>query len=130
MSLHSQPGAARRRPAPPAPPPRQRDTHRMGIIYHIATAADWAQAQRDGQYTTSTIGRTLAEEGFIHASTAEQVALVANAYYQGEPDLLLLVIDTDRVDQEIRYEQVPGQALPYPHIYGPLNPSAVIQTRP
>jgi uncharacterized protein (DUF952 family) len=102
----------------------------MGIIYHIATAADWAQAQRDGQYTTSTIGRTLAEEGFIHASTAEQVALVANAYYQGEPDLLLLVIDTDRVNQEIRHEQVPGQALPYPHIYGPLNPSAVIQTRP
>ena len=36
------------------------------MIYHIATAADWAQAQRDGQYATSTRGRTLAEEGFIH----------------------------------------------------------------
>jgi uncharacterized protein (DUF952 family) len=102
----------------------------MGIIYHIATAADWAQAQQDGHYTTSTRDRTLAEEGFIHASTAEQVALVANAFYQGVPDLVLLVIDTDLVDQEIRYEHVPGQALPYPHIYGPLNPSAVIQTRP
>ena len=38
---------------------------------------------RDGQYTTSTRGLTLAEEGFIHASTAEQVALVANAYLPG-----------------------------------------------
>jgi uncharacterized protein (DUF952 family) len=36
-----------------------------GFIYHIATASDWAQAQAAGEYTTSTLGRTLAEEGFI-----------------------------------------------------------------
>ena len=100
------------------------------FIYHIAVAADWARAGQDGRYTMSTRGRTLAEEGFIHASTAEQVALVANAFYQGEPDLLLLVIDVGRVEEEIRYEHVPGQAQPYPHIYGPLNIDAVVQTRP
>lgn len=102
----------------------------MAFIYHIATAPDWDQARRDGRYTTSTIGRTLAEEGFIHTSTAAQVALVANAYYQGKSDLLLLVIDPALVDQEIRYEHVPGQDLPYPHIYGPLNVTAVTQARP
>jgi uncharacterized protein (DUF952 family) len=100
------------------------------LIYHIAEAADWEQAQRDGQYTMSTRGRTLAEEGFIHASTASQVALVANAFYQAEPDLLLLVIDTGRVGPELRYEQVPGQPDPYPHIYGPLNLDAILETRP
>jgi uncharacterized protein (DUF952 family) len=100
------------------------------FIYHIATAADWARARQAGQYTTSTRGRTLAEEGFIHTSAAGQVALVANAFYQGEPDLLLLVIDPDLVAEEIRYEPVPGQAQPYPHIYGPLNIDAVVQTRP
>ncbi len=102
----------------------------MTFIYHIAAAADWARARRDGQYTTSTRGRSLAEEGFIHASAAGQVALVANAFYQGEADLLLLVIDTDRVTPEIRYERVPGQDQPYPHIYGPLNVAAVVQARP
>ena len=102
----------------------------MTLIYHIAEAADWERAQRDGQYTMSTRGRTLAEEGFIHASTASQVALVANAFYQGEPDLLLLVIDTERVGPELRYEQVPGQPDPYPHIYGPLNLDAILETRP
>ena len=102
----------------------------MTLIYHIAGAADWEQAQRDGQYTMSTRGRTLAEEGFIHASTAEQVPLVAGAYYQGVPDLVLLVIDTERVRPQIRYELVPGQDQPYPHLYGPLNLDAVLDSRP
>jgi uncharacterized protein (DUF952 family) len=100
------------------------------LIYHIAEAADWEQAQRDGQYTTSTRGVSVAEQGFIHTSQPAQVALVANAFYQGVPDLVLLTIDTERVGSPIRYEPVPGQDLPYPHIYGPLNPDAVIEARP
>ena len=102
----------------------------MTFIYHIAAAADWERAVRDGQYTMSTRGLTLAEQGFIHASTAEQVPLVANAFYRDVPDLLLLVIETERVGPEIRYEPVPGQAAPYPHIYGPLNVTAVVEARP
>ncbi|MBW8712327.1 MAG: DUF952 domain-containing protein, partial [Mycobacterium sp.] len=57
------------------------------MIYHIAEAADWEQAQRAGQYTTSTRGVSLAEQGFIHTSQPAQVALVANAFYRGVPDL-------------------------------------------
>ncbi len=103
----------------------------MTFIYHIATAADWAQAQLDGQYTTSTLGRTQSEEGFIHASTAAQVAPVANAFYRDAPGpLVLLVIDPDLVGPEIRYEHVPGQAEPYPHVYGPLDTGAVVEARP
>ena len=102
----------------------------MTLIYHIAEKADWERARRDGQYTRSTRGRTLAEEGFIHASTAAQVPVVADAYYRDAPDLVLLVIDTERVGPELRYEQVPGQPDPYPHVYGPLNLDAVLETRP
>lgn len=102
----------------------------MSIIYHIATASDWEQARQDGQYTTSTRGRTLAEQGFIHASTASQVAPIANMIYKGEPDLLVLEIDTDRVGPEIRFEAVPDWDAPFPHIYGPLNTDAVVATRP
>jgi glutathione S-transferase len=102
----------------------------MSFIYHIATASDWDQAQRDGEYTTSTRGRTLAEEGFIHASTAEQVAPVANMIYKGEPDLLVLVIDADHIRAEIRHEPVAGWETRFPHIYGPLNTDAVVQARP
>jgi uncharacterized protein (DUF952 family) len=100
----------------------------MALIYHITAASDWAQARRDGAYRLSTLGRSLADEGFIHASTAPQVAPVANAFYQGASDLLVLFIDTDRVQPEIRYEHVPGLADPFPHIYGPLNVDAVTAT--
>jgi uncharacterized protein (DUF952 family) len=100
-----------------------------GFIYHIATASDWAQARGAGEYTTSTLGRTLAEEGFIHCSAAGQVAGVANMFYQGLPDLLVLAIDTGRVRPEIRLEQVAGSAEPFPHIYGPLNVDAVVEAR-
>jgi uncharacterized protein (DUF952 family) len=102
----------------------------MGLIYHIADAADWAEAQRRGEYTISTRGKSLADEGFIHASAAHQVAPVANAFYRDDQDLLVLVIDVERVGPEIRYEQAPGSEDPFPHIYGPLNSDAVVKTRP
>ncbi len=102
----------------------------MGLIYHIAAASDWERARAEGMYTTSTRGVTLAEAGFIHASRAHQVASVAERFYRGERDLVLLVIDERLVAPEIRYERVPGSADPFPHIYGPLNVDAVQRVIP
>jgi uncharacterized protein (DUF952 family) len=102
----------------------------MALIYHITAGADWEQARRDGAYLLSTRGVTLAREGFIHASTARQVPLVANAFYQGDTGLVVLVIDTDLVEPEIRYEQPPGSSETFPHIYGPLSVAAVVSVQP
>src|SRR5882724_6514195 len=102
-----------------------------GLIYHIATRADWDRARADGEYTRSTVDKTLAEEGFIHASAASQVARTANRFYRDVPgDLVLLVIDPGLLRAEVRYEDVPGAELPFPHIYGPLNVDAVVAARP
>jgi uncharacterized protein (DUF952 family) len=100
----------------------------VSLLYHITTAGDWQQAKAHGAYTGSTRGRTLQEEGFIHASTAEQVDGVANAFYTGERDLIVLVIDEQRVHPEVIYEVVIGSEKPFPHIYGPLNVDAVVGT--
>jgi glutathione S-transferase len=105
--------------------------HQKQRLYHIATAPDWDRARQEGEYRTSTRGRTLSEEGFIHASTAAQVLPVANAVYLDEQqDLVLLVLDTSRIAAEIRREPVPGWADPFPHIYGPLNVDAVVRAVP
>jgi uncharacterized protein (DUF952 family) len=92
------------------------------LIYHIASRADWQSAQKNGSYTADS----LAAEGFIHCSKAEQVAGVAERFYAGRRGLVLLVIDPQRLSSDLRYEA--GSDKPdelFPHIYGPLNLEAV-----
>lgn len=95
------------------------------VIYHIATRADWADAVAAGEYRVSTRGRTLEQEGFLHASTLGQVTGVADAFYADAEDLVVLVIDPERLTAPLRYDPVPGADEPFPHIYGPLNLDAV-----
>ena len=100
------------------------------LIFHIATRSDWEEARESGTYTTSTAGRTLTEEGFIHASRREQVRGVFDRYYRslGVPLVLLTIDPTKLTDAEVRIESVGNDT--YPHIYGPLNPAAVVQAVP
>jgi uncharacterized protein (DUF952 family) len=98
-------------------------------IFHVTRADDWRAAQAHGTYRISTGDRTLEEEGFIHCSYAHQVAHVVRTYFGDVDQLLVLVIDPQRVNAEIREESVGGDER-FPHIYGPLNLSAVIETRP
>lgn len=94
-------------------------------IFHIARAVDWEQARRTGSYTVSTYGRTLEQEGFIHASRREQVRGVFDTFYRDVPDrLVLLAIDTDLLTSPWQEEPVGTDV--FPHIHGPLNTSAVI----
>ena len=92
------------------------------LVFHLATAADWSAAIATGRYTTSTRGRTLAEEGFIHASRADQWQAVRRRWYADvtEP-LVLLVIDTDLLDAPVVEEEaVAGSGETFPHLYGEI----------
>jgi len=99
-------------------------------IFHIATVDDWRAAERAGDYRVSTLGRSLAEEGYIHASRAGQVDGVRSAFYSA-PDqrLVLLEIDPALLDVELRLEVPPGADEAFPHIYGPLVTGAVVGVR-
>jgi len=97
-------------------------------IFHIATLTDWTDAQASGAYTTSTIGATLEEVGFLHASRADQWEGVRAKYYADvtEP-LVLLEIDTDLLDVPVVEEPPsPGVTETFPHLYGALDPAAVV----
>jgi uncharacterized protein (DUF952 family) len=95
------------------------------LIHHVATAADWAHAQETGSYATSTRGASLSDVGFLHAARADQVDAVLERYYSDavEP-LVLLTIETDLLDIPWREDPV-GQDT-FPHLYGPLSPTAVV----
>jgi uncharacterized protein (DUF952 family) len=100
-------------------------------IFHVATPEDWSEAQRTGTYTTSTLGRSLAEEGFIHASFEHQWQGVLHRFYSDvSAPLLLLEIETDRLTSPLVEEPpAPGVDERFPHIYGPLNTDAVVGVR-
>lgn len=101
-------------------------------IFHIATLADWEAAQAAGAYTTSTLGVTLEQEGFIHASRADQWPGVRAAFYAEvtEP-LVLLEIDTELLDAPVVEEPpAPGVAETFPHVYGAIPVGAVVGVTP
>ena len=95
----------------------------MNAIYHICTAADWRAAQEAGQYASAS----LSKEGFIHCSSRDQVLRIANTVFRGQRGLVLLHIDEDHLDAEVRYENCEGGTEPFPHVYGPVSREAVAQ---
>ncbi len=93
------------------------------MIVHIARSEDWAQAQTERRYAPPDLER----DGFIHMSEPEHVAMPANALYSDQSGLLLLWIDPDRLEAEVKYEPpAPGAPLLFPHLYGELNLDAVV----
>jgi uncharacterized protein (DUF952 family) len=71
-------------------------------------------------------------EGFIHCSTENQVLHVANAFYHGRNNLVVLKLDEEKIEPEIKWEAPAGPPAPgisdsdkFPHIFGPINLTAV-----
>ena len=100
-------------------------------IFHITTQAQWQNALEQGFYTVNS----LETEGFIHASTAEQVPRVFNAFYADQADLVLLAIAPEKLNSPVKWEapvhpdRKKTDSIPevekFPHIYGKINLNAV-----
>ena len=98
------------------------------MILHITSKQEWNEAQTRGEY----IAPSLETEGFIHCSTDKQVPHVANAFYRGRNDLVLLVIDETKLKPELKWEPPggpPAQGISesdkFPHVFGPINLDSV-----
>jgi uncharacterized protein (DUF952 family) len=100
----------------------------MTQLLHITDPETWQQSAATGDYAMSTRGVTLAEEGFIHCSLPHQVHRIADLVYPDTADLVILVIDTDKLTAPVRYERAEPGGEQFPHIYGPLSVSAVTET--
>lgn len=97
------------------------------MIYHITEPHRWEQSLEDGVHTGSSRDTELADEGFIHCSTAEQWPATVERFYSDVPALLLLHVDEDLLDVSVVYEQLGDAPEPFPHAYGPINLTAVVR---
>ncbi len=94
----------------------------MAHIYKIAERSLWAEAESAGVFAGAPVDVV---DGFIHFSTAGQVAETAARHFAGRDDLVLAAIDTACLDAALlRWERSRGGAL-FPHLYGPLPLTAV-----
>ena len=93
------------------------------MIYHMLPAADWAATPAEAPYSAAS----LQSEGFIHCSGDHATVLaVGNNFYRHLPgDWLILAIDEDAVAAPVQWDAV--EDTHFPHIYGPLNRSAVVE---
>jgi uncharacterized protein (DUF952 family) len=98
----------------------------MSVIFHIATRRDWERATSSRTYTTESMHR----HGLIACSSPAQHAAAANHLFAGRTDLVLLLIDTDRLQSQVRFEQADAHGQPVPCVYGPVNLDAVFEATP
>lgn len=95
----------------------------MRTIYKICPASSWREAERQGTYRGSADD---ARDGFIHFSTAKQVAETVRKHYAGQIGLFLVAVDADALGDALRWEPSRGGDL-FPHLYGELDLGAVIE---
>ena len=93
------------------------------FIYKICPETLWREAEKAGVFRGSPVD---VQDGYIHFSTAAQVAETAAKHFAGQDNLQLVQVDTTRLGERLRWEASRGGAL-FPHLYGDLDLAAAIK---
>jgi uncharacterized protein (DUF952 family) len=93
----------------------------MTQVFKLLRAAEWAAFEADGAFAGSPDDL---RDGYIHMSTAEQVAGTLARYFTGD-DVVELTLDADELGEALRWEASRGGAL-FPHLYRALRRDEVV----
>ncbi len=99
---------------------------RPARAYKILTADQMAHLVRDRVFAGAPIDLA---DGYIHLSTAEQVAGTLDRHFAGQTDLWLAAIDLAPLGDAVRWEPSRG-GQHFPHLYAPLAWSSVVAHAP
>ena len=91
------------------------------FVYKICTKSEWQEAKSKGQLTGS---KKDLEDGYIHFSGKDQVEGTFNKFYSNQKNLILLKVDTLKLDH-LLWEQASDGNM-FPHLYSLLDISSVI----
>ena len=98
----------------------------MATIYKICERALWRAAESDGRFLGTEADE---RDGFIHFSTAAQLAETAAKHFAEKSDLVLVAVDAEALGLSLAWERSRGGEF-FPHLYAPLPPAAVLWARP
>ena len=95
------------------------------LIYHIVTTEVWEKFTDETEYEAESL-RT---ENFIHCSYRHQLDAVLERYYKNQTAVLILHINAHLLRAKLVAERSTGGEV-YPHIYGKINKSAIVEIEP
>lgn len=91
------------------------------LVFKIFRGPEWVALRTAGETPGAPVDLA---DGYIHLSTAEQVAETAARHFAGAEDLVLLALEADTLGPALRWEPSRGGAL-FPHLYRPLRLSEI-----
>ena len=91
------------------------------FVYKISTKSEWQEVKTKGKLTGS---KKDLEDGYIHFSSNDQVEGTLKKFYKNQKDLVLLKVDTLKLDHLV-WEQASDGNM-FPHLYSPLDISNVV----
>ena len=94
------------------------------LIYKILTTNQWIDLQNQGETPGAPVD---VADGFVHFSTADQVAETAAKHFAGQDGLWLLAVDAEGLGDALRWEPSRGGTL-FPHLYAPLRHADVTRS--
>ncbi len=86
------------------------------MIYKILTQSQWADAKAAGRFDGAPVDHA---DGFIHFSSAAQLAETAAKHFAGQDGLLLAAVDETKLGEALKWERSRNDDL-FPHLYAPL----------
>ena len=95
------------------------------LIFKIVPRGEWDAVGAD--YHGSAHDRA---DGFLHFSTAPQLAATLRLYYAGQDDMVLIAVEAERLGMALKWEHSPSRGEDFPHLFAALPRSAVEWTKP
>lgn len=91
------------------------------LIYKIFRRPEWNHLRDTGETAGAPIDLA---DGYVHFSTAAQVAETAAKYFADQSDLVLVAVEADTLGPDLKWEASRGGDL-FPHLYRALRLSDV-----
>lgn len=101
-------------------------SEQSAVAYKVLTADQMANLLADRRFAGAPVDLA---DGYIHLSTAEQLAVTLDKHFAGQDGLHIAAVDLNALGDLVRWEVSRGGAL-FPHIYGELPLSAVLAHGP
>ncbi|RZJ42179.1 MAG: DUF952 domain-containing protein [Brevundimonas sp.] len=95
------------------------------VAFKLVDRAEWEAARAAGAYAGSAVDLA---DGYIHMSSAAQLAETARRHYRGRTDLVLVAVDLTALGEALKWEASRGGDL-FPHLFAPLPLSAAREER-